>query len=206
MIARGIDGAILDYYGPTDTFNEAAATVLMNEAEQHTGFEFAICEDGGALRNASSPTSKIISDLKYIYSKYMQSSHYMRKDGRPVVLFFSVDQYNIDWAKVRSSVPGNPLFIFRNSGAFTHTQSNGGFSWVGIASTSSSMGLSYLDSFYKAALANASKHEFGSAYKGFDDSIAPWGKNRKVSQQCGQTWLANLCRDRQVLFRFSPTG
>lgn len=192
MISRGIDGAILDYYGPTDSFNDTAATVLMNEAEQHSGFEFAICEDAGALRNATSKTSKLISDLKYIYSKYMQSSHYMRKDGRPVVVFFGLEAYTIDWTKVRNSAPGNPLFIFRNSGSFTHTQSNGGYSWVGIASTSSSMGLSYLDNFYKAALANSSKHEFGSAYKGFDDSIAPWGKNRKVSQQCGQTWLATF--------------
>ena len=192
MVSRGIDGAILDYYGPTDTFNDTAAIALLKESELYPGFEFAICEDGGALRNATSPTSKIISDLKYIYSKFMQSSHYMRKDGRPVVMFFSVDQYNIDWAKVRSSVPGNPLFIFRNSGGFTHTQSNGGYSWVGIATSTSSMGLSYLDNFYKAALANSSKYEFGSAYKGFDDSIAPWGKNRKVSQQCGQTWLATF--------------
>jgi hypothetical protein len=192
MISRGIDGAILDYYGPTDTFNDSAATALMNEAEQHSGFEFAICEDAGALRDASSKTSKLISDLKYIYSKYMQSSHYMRKDGRPVVMFFGLEAYSIDWAKVRSSVPGNPLFIFRNSGSFTHTQSNGGYSWVGIATSTSSMGLSYLDNFYKAALANSSKHEFGSAYKGFNDSIAPWGKNRKVSQQCGQTWLATF--------------
>jgi Glycosyl hydrolase family 71 len=192
MVSRGINGVVLDYYGPTDTFNDDAALALLNEAEQHSGFEFAICEDGGALRNVSSPTSKLISDLKHIYSKFMQSSHYMRKDGRPVVMFFSVDQYNIDWSKVRSSVPGNPLFIFRNSGGFSHTQSSGAFSWVGIASTSSSMGLSYLDNFYKAALSNSSKHEWGSAYKGFNDSIAPWGSNRKVSQQCGQTWLATF--------------
>ena len=29
-------------------------------------------------------------------------------------------------------------------------------------------------------------------YPGFDDSLAPWEKHRKVGQQCGQTWLQTL--------------
>jgi hypothetical protein len=32
----------------------------------------------------------------------------------------------------------------------------------------------------------------GSAYKGFDDSDAGWGKGRRIDQQCGQTWLATF--------------
>lgn len=192
MISRGIDGAIMDYYGPTSTHNNNAAIALMNAAEAHPGFEFSVMEDGHALKGASSPTAKIISDIKYIYSTFMQSSSYMRKDGRPLLTFFGTEFYNIDWSKVRSSVPGNPIFVFRNAGGFTKTQSNGAYAWVGIATSSTDMGLKYVDDFYSKALSMPTKEALGSAYKGFDDSIASWGKDRKVTQACGQTWLATL--------------
>jgi hypothetical protein len=192
MISRGIDGAIMDWYGATNTFNDNAALALLHAAENSPGFEFALSYDGGAVKGVSSPTSKVISDLKYAYSKYMQSSSYLRKSGRPVVTFFSMDSYSIDWNKVRSSVPGNPLFIFRNSGGFTKTQSNGSFAWVGISSDSNSMGLSYLDNFYKVALSKEPKIGFATGYKGFNDTIASWSENRIVKQQCGQTWLATF--------------
>jgi hypothetical protein len=192
MISRGIDGAIMDYYGPTSTHNNNATIALMNAAEEHSGFKFSVMEDGNALKGASSPTSKIISDIKYIYSTFMQSSAYMRQDGRPMLTFFGTEFYNIDWAKVRASVPGNPLFIFRNSGGFTRTQSNGAYAWVGIATSSTDMGLKYVDDFYARAKSMPTKEAIGSAYKGFDDSIASWGKDRKVTQACGQTWIATF--------------
>jgi hypothetical protein len=192
MISRGIDGAIMDYYGPTSTHNEKATLALLKAAETHPGFEFAVGEDGNALKGASSPTSKIISDLKHVYYTYMNSSAYMRKNGRPVVTFFGTEAYNIDWAKVRANVLGNPLFLFRNSKGFTVSQSNGAYSWIGSASSSTDMGLSYLTNFYKVANSWDSKKTVGSAYKGFNDSIASWGKDRKVTQACGQTWLATF--------------
>lgn len=192
MMSRGINGAIVDYYGPTSTHNEKATLALLTAAEAHPGFEFAVAEDGGALKHVSSPTAKLISDLNHIYYTYMGSSSYMKKNGRPVVLFFGTEAYSIDWTKVRASALGNPLFIFRNAKGFTVAQSNGAYSWVGIASSSTDMGLTYLTSFYKTALTMTAKKTVGSGYKGFDDSIASWGKNRKVTQACGQTWLATL--------------
>jgi hypothetical protein len=32
----------------------------------------------------------------------------------------------------------------------------------------------------------------GSAYKGFNDADASWGKGKVIDQQCGQTWIATL--------------
>ena len=29
----------------------------------------------------------------------------------------------------------------------------------------------------------------GAAYKGFNDTLASWGSDRIMQQQCGQTWL-----------------
>lgn len=194
MISRGIDGAIMDWYGPLSTFNNDATLALFRAAEANPGFEFAVGYDGGALKDTSTPTSKVISDLKYAYNTFMQSPAYMRKNGRPVVTFFSMTKYSIDWNKVRASVPGNPLFIFRNSGGFTQAQSNGSFAWIGISSDADSMGLSYLANFYKVAIGREPKYAIGSVYKGFNDSLASWGDGRKVNQQCGQTWLATFAQ------------
>jgi PKD repeat protein len=121
---------------------------------------------------------------------YFSSPRYLRWNGRPVVTFFLNTSLAIDWATVRASAAGNPLFIFRNSGGFTDTDSDGSFAWVGISSTATDMGLSYVDGFYKAALSHASELGIGSGYKGFNDTLASWGKDRIVDQQCGQTWLA----------------
>jgi len=53
------------------------------------------------------------------------------------------------------------------------------------------MALQYLDRFYSAAQ-HSDKIAMGSAYKGFNDSDASWGKGRVIDQQCGHTWLATF--------------
>jgi hypothetical protein len=192
MISRGIDGLVLDWYGPQNTHENNALIAIMNEAQQHSGFEFAACEDSGALTGAPDITAKLIADVNYIYSTFEQSPNYMRKNGRPVVILFGEETLQINWAQVAASVQGNPLFIWRNNGGFTQPQSAGSFSWVGLTSNAADPGLAYLDSFYQTALASTAMQTFGSGYKGFNDSIAPWGSNRLLDQQCGQTWLSTL--------------
>src|SRR5206468_12463798 len=54
------------------------------------------------------------------------------------------------------------------------------------------MGLGYLDNFYSTGNDHPSLESFGSSYKGFNDSIASWGSNRLLNQQCGQTWLKTM--------------
>ena len=192
MISRGVNGIVLDWYGPQNTQENNALIAIMNEAQQHPGFEFAACEDKGALTGASDVTAKLISDVNYIYSTFESSPNYMVKNGRPVIFLFGEETLQINWTLVAASVQGNPLFIWRNNGGFTEPQSSGSFSWVGLTGNAADPGLAYLDSFYQAALATASKQTFGSGYKGFNDSIAPWGSNRVLDQQCGQTWLTTL--------------
>jgi hypothetical protein len=194
MISRGIDGAIVDWYGPGNTHHNTATLNLMHESELHPGFEFAICEDGGAIKNATDKTQKLIDDLNYVYSTFESSPAYMRRDGRPVILFFGVEAYSIDWDRVRAEVLGNPMFIFRNSGGFTKPHTNGGYGWLAPQSPPGPnyMSLGYLDNFYSTALKYSSLESFGSAFKGFDDSLASWGSNRKILQFCGQTWLSSM--------------
>ena len=194
MISRGIDGALVDWYGPGNTHHNTTTINLMQESELHPGFEFAVVEDGGALKNAADPQQKLIDDLNYVYSTFEPSPAYMRRDGRPVILFFGVESYTIDWDAVRAAVLGNPLFIFRNSGAFTKPQTNGGYAWLSPQTTLTAgyMSLGYLDDFYSTALKYPLLETFGSGFKGFDDSLAAWGKNRKILQFCGQTWLSSM--------------
>ena len=192
MISRGIDGTIVDWYGPDDTFIDGAMQAIKSAAEQNSGFEFAVCEDWGALRTAPDVNAKLIADVTYIYNTYEQSPNYMRKGGRPVIFLFGEEQLNINWPQVIASVPGNPLFIWENAGGFTMPGSSGGYGWIGLTNNPNDMGLAYLDDFYNNAVAHVGEHAFGAPYKGFDDSIASWGSNRKLNQQCGQTWLATF--------------
>src|SRR5580692_1465282 len=48
MVSRGIDGVIIDWYGPNNGIDQATQLV-MAEAEAHPGFTFAIMVDQGAL-------------------------------------------------------------------------------------------------------------------------------------------------------------
>ena len=197
MVSRGADGAIIDWYGPFNTRNNQAAIYVLQAAEQYSNFEVAITEDAGALKGAADVTQKAIDDLKYAWSTFMQSPVYMRRNLRPVVFFFGFEGSGVDMAKLKASVPGNPIFIMRNTGGFTAAASDGSFAWLATKTSAYDgyMSLGYLDSFYGTAQKNTSKLAFGSGFKGFDDTIAAWtpiSTGRHIPQMCGQTWLRSM--------------
>jgi PKD repeat protein len=191
-IGRGIDGFIVDWYGPQNTHHNTATLNVKAAAEASTNFEFAICEDSGSLKGATDVTTKLLSDIQYMADNYFGSPRYLRWNGRPVVSFFLNTSLAINWATVRAQAAGNPVFIFRNSSGFTDTDSDGSFSWTNVSSNVNDMGLSAMDTFYTTGLAHPSLLTIGSAYKGFNDTLASWGSNRVMNQQCGQTWLATF--------------
>jgi len=209
MISRGLDGAIIDWYGRGNTRKvsyayDQAGQLLMHEAEQHPGFAFAIMLDAGATRGCESvphcnPTENLIQDLNYANKTYEQSPAYLRQDGRPVVFFFGLEAHKIEWDRVRSHLDGNPILIFRNAGAFRGGESDGGYSWISPFQSSEAdpMALNYLVHYYRTAQRHENSFSLGSAYKGFDDSIALWSANRLVRQQCGQTWLQSIAQANQ---------
>jgi len=199
MISRGIAGAIADWYGVANTNIENATTLLRNEAETTSGqFQFAIMEDQGALGSAAKSngcdvTAQLISDLTYIASQYESSPAYIRVNGRPVVYFFDVDAFYIDWSRVLSSVPGNPIVLLRGTNGFTKATSDGGYSWVNIQqATPFDPELNLQDSFFQAAQQAPQRLAVGTAFKGFNDTLAAWGTNRVIDQNCGQTWLESF--------------
>lgn len=199
MLSRGITGMIIDWYGQGSN-EDTTSLVVKPEAESRNGqFQFSIMEDAGSrtlsgCSTTSACTSALITDLKYIYTTYESSPAYMRWNGNPLVFFFGVEGLPIDWTSVKANVPGNPIFIFENSGSFGRTYAGGAFSWVQPSDVTASnpMDIPYLDNFYSTALATPSKLPFGTGYKGFNDSIASWSANRFMDQQCGQTWVQTL--------------
>lgn len=191
MISRGIDGVIMVWYGPNNSIDQAAKLV-MAEAETHPGFTFAIMIDQGAIRwdscSGCSPQQALISQLQYIEQTYFPSRAYLTQQGRPVVTNFNIDlSYTVDWTAVTAALSTQPIFLFENNSGFTHVLSDGSYSWV--MPTTSDYGIGYLTSFYNSGMPFTNEQTVGAAYKGFNDSLASWGLNRVMGQQCGQTWL-----------------
>jgi hypothetical protein len=191
MVSRGIDGVIIDWYGPNNSIDQATQLV-MAEAENHPGFTFAIMIDQGAIQWYScpgcSPQEALISQLQYIERTYFPSSAYMTIQGQPVVTNFNIDlSYSVDWNAANAALSTHPLFIFQNNNGFSHTLSDGSYSWV--MPTTTDYGMGYLSSFYDAGMSFPSEQTVGATYKGFNDTLASWGSNRIMKQQCGQTWL-----------------
>ncbi len=191
MISRGVDGTIIDWYGPAD-FTDQTAKLVMAEVEQHPGFTFAIMVDKGAIANSPcagcNPQQTLVSLVHYIEQTYVPSPAYMRLNGQPVITNFDMDlNYTVDWAAVKAASTTNPDFIFQHKGGFSHVVSGGSYSWVIVNVTDE--GMSYLSQFYSAGMASPSEETIGAAYKGFNDTLASWGENRIMNQQCGQTWL-----------------
>src|SRR6266567_2109890 len=191
MISRGIDGVIIDWYGPNNGEDDATKLV-MAEAENHPGFTFAIAIDKGAIKwnscSGCSPQEALIKQLQYIEQTYFPSPAYMKQQGRPVVTNFDIDRsYTIDWTAVSAALSTQPVFLFQNNSGFTHVLSDGSYSWV--MPTQTDYGMAYLKSFYDAGMPFSNEQTVGAAYKGFNDSLAGWGSGRVMGQQCGQTWL-----------------
>jgi hypothetical protein len=191
MLSRGIQGVMIDWYGQGGRLEDSTTQAFMREAEARSGqFEFAVMYDGGALGSAADETQRAIEDLTYAYQTYQTSPAYMRINGRPVVLFFDADRYGVlDWNRIRSTVPGSPLFIFKDSGGFGQNQSDGSYVWVGLNGDPNYWGQQYYADFYSSGKSNPSKHTIAGTKKGFNDTLALWSKRRVVNQNCGQTWL-----------------
>jgi len=220
IISRGMNGAILDWYGP-NSFEEKAAEVLLQEAAKFPGFELAIQEDHNSLSLDACKTSAcaqkaLISNLNYVAAHYFGSSHYIRINGRPLLTTFDVnwnypdpsailfppDAIFIDWSTVRASIAGNPLIIQR--GPFAQTEfgvmADGAFAWVGRNKLDpTDEFLQYLTDFDTTALANPNQVTLGAVYKGFDDSAASWGTGRRMDEHCGKLWMDTFAANVQAL-------
>lgn len=194
MVSRGIQGVVVDWFGPNATIENNATELIRKEAEAHPGFEFAIMEDAGALFNAAvangcDVTDQLISDLGFISSQFLSSPAYMHLNGKLPIFMFGVNGFYIDWQRAQASVPANVQLLFRGQEGFQQSYADGGFQWVDIVSQDAfDPQLSAQDAFFTAGL-KSGRTVVASAYKGFFDPLAAWGTNRQIHHRCGQTWL-----------------
>jgi hypothetical protein len=195
MISRGIQGAIVDWYGPAATLQDTSTKLIMQEAAAHVGFTFAVTEDAGALvtaaeQNGCDVTTQLIADLNYIISTYTSSPAYMKVNGKTPIFMFGVTGWYEDWSRVQAALPSSVALVFRGGEGLSLSASQGAFQWLDIDSNDPfDEQIGAQDSFYNAASQKANLITLGSAYKGFNDTSAEWGTNRVVDQHCGQTWL-----------------
>ena len=195
MISRGIQGAIVDWYGPAATLQDTSTKLLMKEAEAHAGFTFAVMEDAGALvtaaeQNGCDVTTQLIADLNYIVSTFASSPAYMKVNGKTPIFMFGVTGWYEDWSRVQAALPSSTTLIFRGGEGLRLSASGGAFQWLDIGSDDPfDEQIAAQDAFYSAANQKPNLITLGSAYKGFNDTPAAWSTNRVVDQHCGQTWL-----------------
>lgn len=194
MLSRGIDGVFVDWYGHEDKSKDRATERMLREAERRGGtFKVALSVDKRALKDCGDCTGKLIEQMNYAAAKYESSPAYLRWNSRPVVFFFGLETANLDWERVKREAAAHPLLFFRNSGAFRLPYGDGAYSWIAPESVKPGdpLGFQYLERFDQAAR-GSDKIVVASAYKGFDDSEASWGKHRQIPQQCGMTWLESF--------------
>jgi hypothetical protein len=214
MVSRGIDGVIIYWTGASGNGDSAhtntAAMEIMKAAEQQQNFQFAIQEDKQALQACAAAgcdlTAALAGDLQYVAKVFFISPAYMTIDGRPVLFFFGLEAYkdSINWDTIRASVPGNPLFVFRNSVGFEYVASDGSFAWPVIDKLDpNDIGLKYLDNFYQVAGGYSHAVSIGSTYAGFNDQLASWGSGRAINRNCGDTWLQTFNKATQYPDNFS---
>ena len=136
--------------------------------------------------------SRLENDMAYFNANYFYLPNYYRVNGRPVVMVFD-DDAALDWDSISANAAyGNPVFIHRNRSALSNPSYFGAFSWFSSISTTDPYGVGYLDEFYKDALSLPTQFAAGDYWKGFNDTLAPWTRDRIIPQHCGQTWLKTL--------------
>jgi hypothetical protein len=190
MIARGFSGVIASWDDHPTVMR--SVPMILREVEQHPGFAFAFELENQFLKHyerahGNDVTQGVLDALAYGYKNFERSPAYMVANGRPVVFFFGGGDYSIDWNRVKQEAPGNPLIIFRNATSFEKPYADGAFAWTAQRDPNDPM-ISYLNDFYSKA-ARSNMIVFGSAWAGFDDRAAAWGKNRVTPRNCGRTWL-----------------
>ncbi len=209
MVSRGIDGVVVDWYGP-GSYEDTGVQMLVNEAQSTPNFSLIIEIDVGAINWHScyptcSATTAAVNLFTQLNTEFLSSPAIAKMNGRPMVMEFGMETLTlpsgaasgwnvIDWNAVETQVPGNLAFLHRNLGGYTKAGSVGAFPWMepeAIANfTAGFDDTSDLTWFYSNSVSSyPTMSAFGATWKGFNDTIADWSGNRHIDQNCGQTWL-----------------
>ena len=209
-MAQGIDGFVVDWYGPEagvsndvdrKFIDEATAELLQQSGER--GFYVALMYDEGTVSTAetltTAYTTRVISDLLYA-RQYFSMPAYLHINGHPALFVFAYDTVDpyVAWAEVCYQLgitvtlfdrDPNPLDLEHDA------QFDGFYAWVQPTASEwltdgTEWGEGYLTWFYDtmATSTYTDKTTIGGVWPGFDDTLASWGEGRYMWRRCGQTW------------------
>ncbi|HYD16619.1 MAG TPA: endo-1,3-alpha-glucanase family glycosylhydrolase, partial [Candidatus Nanoarchaeia archaeon] len=202
--ALGINGFVVNWYGPRKEFMDKAYEVVQRAATKNN-FKIAMQYDE-AVDNPGNWTEAVIVDLQYAYDKYIAGNTgvptdaYLRYNGRPVIFIFPKTD-KTDWNRVKQvtqSWSDPPLLIYKDPSERFPNAFDGYYAWVqpgkrGWQHDGSNWGGEYLENFYQRMRTKyPNKIAVGAAWPGFDDTPASWSKNRKMDARCGKTFEESL--------------
>ena len=189
MISRGIDGVVIDWYGPNNAVDQATKAV-MHEAEKHAGFHIRDHDrcgrDGKCLLGLLIPgrvdaVAAVRGEDLFRVSRVL---HHPRATGGDELQCGRVGGL----AKSKRSFENSSAILVPGSGR-VHSRHERRQLFVGDADDPQlrfGIPVEFLPD------RDCRSHEIetmGATYKGFNDALAGWGSGRAIDQQCGQTWL-----------------
>ena len=207
---RGIDGAVVDWYGP-GSYEDGTVKTLFSQAELSSRFSIIVEIDVGAVNWHScyptcSATTAAVNLFTTMGNTFFASPAYARVSGRPMAMEFGFETLSlpagapagwnvVDWNAVQTQVPGNMALYHRNLGGFGKAQSAGAFGWMEPKTLdvepANYDGTDELNWFYGQSYTTNAAKTVGALWKGFNDILADWAPagGRHIEQNCGQTWL-----------------
>ena len=217
--ARGIDGFVIDWYGPGHPkldnhvdrlFMDDATKALFAAAEDPMsgGFCLALMYDEGTLRDSglepSQYQAQAVADLIYADTTYLSSPVYLPLDGDPALFVFAYDEVHphLSYPDLRTQALGPVKLLDRDPDPMkpTHDAAFDGFyAWVspgggGWDPQGSDWGEPYLQWFCStmASMDYVEKIAVGGVWPGFDDSLAPglWCQGRYMARSGGAVYQA----------------
>jgi hypothetical protein len=190
MKLSGIDGVLVDWYGPDD-FNDYAsiheAAIALFDACRRAGLQFAVVYEDQTVKHMVEagrlePQDAIghgRSVMRFLEEEWFGDASYFKRDGRPLLLTFGPQYYTAasDWEALFSELAIRPLFFTLDNRLAPAAE--GAFPWPPMWKTSSDGILTwralddYLTAFYRES--DAWPYRIGGAFPGFDDVYAEAG-------------------------------
>lgn len=201
---RGIDGFVVNWYGPkagvpndVDRDFQDKATAKLFKWAKKLKFKVALLYDEGTIRwSETDPNlyeARVKSDLSYA-ERYLNSPAYLNINGLPALMIFSYDDIDphLDWKEIRNHLTVPVTLIERDPNPLTpeyDADFDGHYAWVYATNGAwdpdgLEWGEEYMQWFYNVVNGiYAHKVAIGGVWPGFDDTFAPWGQNRFMVRQ-----------------------
>lgn len=209
MKLAGIDGVILDWYGPEAGLDHGQ---LHHNAQKlipllrKAGLRFAVCYedqslarriDAGLIRPEES-VARARAALRWLEDNWFKEPEYVRQEGRPALLMFGPQHLKpAEWTQVRESIATQPLVY-----GLAHLAKNfgldGSFAWPPVSggkTVSTAQWGRELDAL--DARRNAGERVISAAFPGFHDAYAQAGLHAsygRIDDRDGRTFSETLGR------------